>query len=95
MLCSSPISAYTPLYILSSLFSSAGISSPDCIISVRRPTVLSATVLPPVFGPVISMASRSDRNTVMGTTRSFGISGCLAESREILPDSFKSGRTAF
>jgi hypothetical protein len=39
--------------------SAAGIISPDCAISARRPAVFSATVFPPVFGPVIS-------NTVAG-----------------------------
>ncbi len=34
--------------------SAAGISSPACAISDSSPAVLSATVLPPVFGPVMT-----------------------------------------
>jgi hypothetical protein len=34
---------------------SAGIIMPDCAISTERPTVLSVTVLPPVFGPVTTI----------------------------------------
>ena len=37
----------------------AGIASPACAISVSRPVVLSVTVLPPVFGPVMTMMKYS------------------------------------
>jgi hypothetical protein len=53
MLCSSPMSARTPSKKLSLLSSDAGTISPDMAIRVIRPSVLSVTVLPPVFGPVI------------------------------------------
>ena len=36
--------------------SATGISSPHIVISVRRPVVLSETVLPPVLGPVMISA---------------------------------------
>ena len=52
ILCSSPISAKMLSNTAISEWSSAGILRPDCAISVRRPTVLSDTVLPPVLGPV-------------------------------------------
>ena len=48
---------------------SAGTSRPDCAIRVSSPTVLSATVLPPVFGPVMSRTRKSSpRRTSVGTT---------------------------
>ena len=54
MLCSSPMSARTCSNTDSFEPSSAGIAMPACAISVSRPVVFSETVLPPVFGPVIS-----------------------------------------
>ena len=38
----------------STLPSAAGMCSPHCAISASRPTVFSATVLPPVLGPLIT-----------------------------------------
>ena len=52
--CSSPMSAKIDRNTGSRDPSAAGIRSPACAISASRPAVLSATVLPPVFGPVMS-----------------------------------------
>ena len=52
--CSSPMSANTASKTGRRLSLSAGTGIPACAISASRPTVLRATVLPPVFGPVIS-----------------------------------------
>ena len=69
MLCSSPMSAKTSLKTTAREPWSAGRCSPACAMSVSRPTVLRATVLPPVFGPVMtSMRKRSPSSTVIGTT---------------------------
>ena len=47
----------------------AGMCSPDWAMTASRPTVLKATVLPPVFGPVTtSIWNRSPRCTSIGTT---------------------------
>src|SRR5262249_62158373 len=47
----------------------AGTCRPDCAIIASRPTVFSATVFPPVFGPVmIKVWNRSPRWTSIGTT---------------------------
>ena len=54
MLCSSPMSAWTEAKTGRRLPASAGTGSPACAIALSSPTVFSATVLPPVFGPVIS-----------------------------------------
>ena len=67
--CSSPMSANTVRNGVSRLPGSTGISRPACAISASRPNALSATVLPPVFGPEITSAraggetSRSDATT--------------------------------
>ena len=37
----------------------AGMHIPHCAITVNRPSVLSETVFPPVFGPVITSVSKS------------------------------------
>ena len=52
--CSSPMSAKIDRNTGSRDPSAAGIRRPACAISASRPAVLSATVLPPVFGPVTS-----------------------------------------
>ena len=52
--CSSPMSANTDRNTGSRDPCSAGTCSPACAISASRPAVLSATVLPPVFGPVMT-----------------------------------------
>ena len=49
--CSSPMSAKTVRNGVNRLPGSTGISRPACAISASRPNALSATVLPPVFGP--------------------------------------------
>ncbi len=79
MLCSSPISAKTLSKIETSLFSETGIKRPHIAMRVSSPTVLSDTVLPPVFGPVITSVSKLIPNSIsVATTLSVGISGCLA-----------------
>ena len=52
--CSSPISASTSSKTEISLPSSHGSISPHIAIRVKSPSVLSETVLPPVFGPVMT-----------------------------------------
>ena len=52
--CSSPMSAKSDRNTGSRDPSAAGMRSPACAISASSPAVFSATVLPPVFGPVIS-----------------------------------------
>ena len=61
MLCSSPMSAKMFSKTGSSEPSSAGMCRPACAIRQSRPTVLSATVLPPVFGPVMTTMRTSRR----------------------------------
>ena len=64
--------------------SSAGTCRPAWAIIARRPTVFSATVLPPAFGPVISSTPRSESiDRLMGTTAALNpaapaSSGCRA-----------------
>ena len=53
MLCPSPMSHMIRLFRQKSLFASAGTCSPLCAIKESNPTV-EATVLPPVFGPVMT-----------------------------------------
>ena len=57
MLCSSPISASTWSNKDTALPSDTGIIRPHMVIKVRSPTVFSATVLPPVLGPVMTRVS--------------------------------------
>ena len=56
MLCSSPMSAITRRKTGSRAPSAAGTRRPAWCISASRPSVLSETVLPPVFGPVTTSA---------------------------------------
>ena len=56
--CSSPISASTRSKIGSSA-RSAATGIPDCAESAASPTVFSETVLPPVFGPLITITVSS------------------------------------
>ena len=52
--CSSPMSAKSDRKTGSRDPSAAGMRSPACAINASSPAVFSATVLPPVFGPVMS-----------------------------------------
>ena len=54
--CSSPMSANTSRSTGSTEPASAGTWSPAWCMSASRPSVRSATVLPPVFGPVMTSA---------------------------------------
>ena len=75
--CSSPMSAKSERNTGSRDPSAAGIRSPACAISASSPAVLSATVLPPVFGPVISRTVAGGMILIVtGTGRSS--SGCRA-----------------
>ena len=67
--CSSPMSAKSERNTGSRDPSAAGMRSPACAIIASSPAVLSATVLPPVFGPVISSTSPAARLIVTGTGR--------------------------
>ena len=96
MLCSSPISTSTRLKTDSSLLSAHGTRSPHIAIRVSKPSVLSVTVLPPVFGPVITSVSKDFPSTMStGTTLSLSISGCLACLMSTTPLSFITGIDAF
>ena len=75
--CPSPISHSTRLFIQRTA-SSHGTWSPHCAIIQNSPTVFIATVLPPVFGPVITTPfPRSPSSKLKGTASSRRISGCL------------------
>ena len=52
--CSSPMSAKSDLKTGSFDPGAAGTCSPACAIAAKSPAVFSATVLPPVFGPVMT-----------------------------------------
>ena len=56
--CSSPMSAKSDRNTGSRDPSAAGMRSPACAIIASSPAVFSATVLPPVFGPVTSRHRR-------------------------------------
>ena len=69
ILCSSPISAITGAKGNSRLPGAQGIGKPARTISTSRPAVLSATVLPPVLGPLmIRVWHSSGRRRSIGTT---------------------------
>ena len=79
MLCSSPMSAMISSNTGMVLPSAHGICRPHCVIAASRPMVLSVTVLPPVFGPVMTSVSNSPPSeTSIGTAVSFGRSGWRA-----------------
>ena len=76
--CSSPISVKMLENVEISLSAPAGINMPESAMTSRIPTSLSVTVLPPAFGPVISITSKSfPRYIVMGFTLFLSIRGCL------------------
>ena len=60
---------------------SAGGRRPDWCSSAARPSVFSATVLPPVFGPLMTSARRSPRSRSIGTAVPGSSSGCRASTR--------------
>ena len=76
MLWSSPISAniLSKTYILEP--SDVGMFKPEQAIQVIKPTVFNATVLPPVFGPVINNVLKSlPSDRLIGTTLFSSING--------------------
>ena len=76
ILCSSPMSTNTFLYTEMLLFSATGSIRPHIAIRVSRPIVFKVTVLPPVFGPVMTRVLKSlPRLTSIGTTFSGSING--------------------
>ena len=93
------MSAKTPSKIGNSA-RSAGSGIPDCAISTSNPMVFSATVLPPVLGPLMmSWRSLPSNSTVSGTTATpFGFrlrssSGCRALTQHEMPWSAPSSRS--
>ena len=63
--------------------------------SVKRPTVFIETVLPPVFGPVITSVSKSVPSLIStGTTLFLSMSGCRAARSSISPSELSSGTVA-
>ena len=96
MLWSSPMSANTSLNIAILLLSATGIMRPDAAMSDRSPIVFIDTVLPPVFGPVMTSVSKSSPRRMSVATTVFGsISGCLAPLMSIMPSSLRIGSDAF
>ncbi len=98
--CSSPISASTRSKIPSRA-ACAATGIPDCAASTASPTVFNATVLPPVFGPLMtSTVSSLPNDKLSGTTgRPCGRSvlssaGCRAASSAITISSVNSGMQA-
>ena len=89
MLCWSPMSANTPSNTGRALPSSAGMWMPDWCINARRPTVFMATVLPPVFGPVITNADHPGPMLMLRGTASLPNIGCLARM-SLIEDSASS-----
>ena len=66
--CSSPTSAST-WSKTGSVASAAGGRRPDWCSAAARPSVFSATVLPPVFGPLTTSTRRSPSSRSIGTAR--------------------------
>ena len=82
--------------------SAAGIHKPVCAISARSPAVLSATVLPPVFGPVMSrlvaggtilIVTGTALNVFTPGAPSPRISGCRAACSSKAPSVESAGAT--
>ena len=71
--CSSPMSANSERNTGRRDPSAAGIRRPDCAISAKRPAVFSATVLPPVFGPVTSRTVAGGMTLIVTGTAFFTI----------------------
>ena len=95
MLCSSPISEYTPSKIAMSA-DFAGIYIPLIANRTDSPTNFKVTVLPPVFGPVIrSILSLLSSDNDTGTTLSLSMRGCLPLLILITPLVLTLGFTAF
>ena len=94
--CSSPMSANTLWKIGTWVPSAAGMSSPACAMIGSSPAVFSATVLPPVFGPVMTRArAGGTRITSTGVTsmpRAIS-SGCRAARSSNLPSADTPGST--
>ncbi len=91
--CSSPISASTRSKIPSRA-DCAATGMPDCAASTARPTVFSATVLPPVFGPLMtSTVSAFVPSAVEGPPIS-SVSGTMARPCRRSPLSSTGCRTA-
>ena len=92
ILWSSPMSANTlsNTYILE--FSSAEMFKPEHAIQVSKPIVFKETVLPPVFGPVISSVEKSCPTfNEIGTTLFSSIKGWRAFFKFISLFVFKIG----
>ena len=64
----------------------AGGRRPDWCRSAATPSVFSATVLPPVFGPLMTSARRSPRSRSIGTAVAGSSRGCLAPSSRTSSD---------
>ncbi len=91
--CSSPMSANTQRNT-GSFAAPAGTCNPACAINANSPAVFNATVLPPVFGPVInSTRFGGSRNTSTGTARSS--IGCRAAFRCMEVSMVNSGSMPF
>ena len=91
--CSSPMSAKIDWNTGTRDPSAAGIRRPACAISASSPAVLSATVLPPVFGPVISRTVAGGITLIVtGTGRAS--SGCRAASSSNAPSVDSAGSIA-
>ena len=78
--CSSPMSTRISSKT-GSAASSAGGRRPHWYSAAARPSVFSATVLPPVFGPLITSARRLPSSRSIGTAVARSSSGCRAPRR--------------
>ncbi len=95
MLCSSPMSTSICLKKDIEDPSEAGIKRPLMAMRVKSPQVFRLTVLPPVFGPVMTrVLNVLPSSKSMGTTRSRAIRGWRAFFKRITPCSFNRGRLA-
>ena len=95
--CASPMSAYTASKIAIEP-SSRGSCIPDWCINANSPIVFIATVLPPVFGPVITRPRKPGPMLMVIGTASLPNKGCRAPTRFTTlsePGGIVSARRAF
>ena len=94
--CSSPISHKMSCISPISVPRSQGQGKPASAMHTSNPVVFSATVLPPIFGPVITMVRRSDSSSErsIGTGSSLK-SGCHALTKDNPGCSFRVGKLPF
>src|SRR3954471_2009530 len=80
--CSSPMSAKSDRNTGRREPSAAGMRRPDCAIRTKSPAVFSATVLPPVFGPVTSSTVAGGITLIVTGTRFLTAGGAPPSSSQ-------------